>query len=77
MADQGVLQMAFDPAWDSAAPYTVLIDAGGKLLCKKLRSVDTLELRRTILAYLPSDYIGFNQYWLAGAAPKQPEKNGR
>lgn len=70
------LQMAFDPAWDSAVPYTVLIDAGGKVLYKKLGSVDMLELRRTILAYLPSDYIGFNQYWLAGAAPKQPEKSG-
>jgi peroxiredoxin len=70
------LQMAFDPAWDSAVPYTVLIDSGGKILYKKLGSVDMLELRRTILAYLPSDYVGFNQYWLAGAAPKQPEKNG-
>lgn len=70
------LQMAFDPAWDSAVPYTVLIDPGGKLLYKKLGSVDMLELRRTILAYLPSEYVGFNQYWLSGAAPKQPEKSG-
>jgi len=77
MADRGALQMAFDPASDSAVLYTALIDAGGKLLGKKLRSVDTLEFGRTILAYLPSDYIGFNQYWLAGAAPKQPEKSGR
>jgi len=69
--------MAFDPAWDPAVPCTGLIDAGGKLLGKKLRSVDTLELGRTILAYLPSGYISFNQYWLAGAAPKQPEKSGR
>ena len=70
------LQMAFDPAWDSAVPYTVLIEPGGKVLYKRLGSVDMLELRRTILAYLPSDYIGFNQYWLAGAAHKQPEKSG-
>ena len=75
MADQGALQIAFDPAWDSAVPCT--IDAGGKFLSKKLRSVDIVELRRMILAHLPSDYIGFNQYWLAGAAPKQPEKSGR
>jgi peroxiredoxin len=72
--DTTALQMAFDPTWDSAVPYTVLIDADGKILYKKLGSVDMLELRRTILAYLPSDYIGFNQYWLAGAVPKQPEK---
>jgi len=74
--DTTALQMAFDPTWDSAVPYTVLIDADGKILYKKLGGVDMLELRRTILAYLPSDYIGFNQYWLAGAAPKQPEKIG-
>ena len=70
------LQMAFDPAWDSAVPYTVLIDPGGRLLYRKLGSVDMLELRRTILAYLPSEYVGFNQYWLSGAAPKQQEKSG-
>jgi peroxiredoxin len=74
--DTTALQMAFDPTWDSAVPYTVLIDADGKILYKKLGGVDMLELRRTILACLPSDYIGFNQYWLAGAAPKQPEKIG-
>jgi hypothetical protein len=28
-----------------------------------LGSVDLLELKRTILANLPSDYKGFNQYW--------------
>lgn len=76
------LQMAFDPTWDSAVPYTALIDAGGKVLYKKVGSVDMFELRRIILAYLPSDYIGFNQYWLAGAAPKEPDpsspkKSGR
>jgi hypothetical protein len=27
-----------------------------------------LELRRTILANLPSDYEGFNEYWRAGLA---------
>lgn len=70
------LQMAFDPAWDSAVPYTVLIDPSGKVLYKKIGSVDMLELRRTILAYLPSDYIGFNQYWLSGAVPKQPQQTG-
>jgi peroxiredoxin len=73
--DTAALQTAFDPTWDSAVPYTVLIDADGKVLYKKLGSVDMLELRRTILAYLPSDYSGFNQYWLSGAAPKPSEKS--
>jgi len=61
--DTAALQTAFDPKWDSAVPYTILLGPDGKVLYKKLGSVDVLELRRTILANLPSDYIGFNRYW--------------
>jgi peroxiredoxin len=61
--DTAALQAAFDPRWESAVPYTVLLDPSGKVLYEKLGSVDILDLRRTILANLPSDYIGFNQYW--------------
>jgi peroxiredoxin len=74
--ETAALQSAFDPAWESAVPYTVLLDADGKVLYKNLGSVDILELRRTILANLPSDYIGFNQYWLAGSGQKEPAKSG-
>jgi peroxiredoxin len=74
--DTAALQAAFDPAWESAVPYTVLLDADGKVLYKNLGSVDILKLRRTILANLPSDYSGFNQYWLAGSSQKQPAKSG-
>ena len=63
--DTAALQAAFDPKWDSAVPYTVLISPEGKVLYQKQGSVDMLELRRTILANLPSDYEGFNQYWAA------------
>jgi peroxiredoxin len=66
--DTAALQKAFDPTWESAVPYTVLIDAEGKILYKRIGSVDMLELRRTILANLPSDYIGFNRYWQSGIA---------
>ena len=62
-ADTASLQVAFDPSWESAVPYTVLLDPGGKMLYKTLGSVDILELRRAILANLPSDYTGFNRYW--------------
>ena len=62
--DTAVLQAAFDPNWESAVPYTVLIAPNGKILYQKQGSVDMLELRRTILANLPSDYDGFNKYWL-------------
>jgi len=61
--DTATLQAAFDPKWDSAVPYTVLISPEGKVLYQKQGSIDILELRRTILANLPSDYEGFNQYW--------------
>ena len=61
--DTASLQAAFDAAWESAVPYTVLIAPDGKVLYQKQGSVDILELRRTILANLPSDYEGFNQYW--------------
>ena len=61
--DTAGLQAAFDPTWESAVPYTVLIAPDGKVLYKKQGSIDILELRRTILANLDSDYIGFNRYW--------------
>jgi hypothetical protein len=74
--DTAALQAAFDPTWESAVPYTVLLDADGKVLYKNLGSVDILELRRAVLANLPSDYIGFNQYWLAGSSQTESPKSG-
>jgi peroxiredoxin len=59
------LQQAFDPAWDSAVPYTVLLSGDGKVLYKKTGTVDVLELRRTILANVAAEYAGFNDYWKA------------
>jgi peroxiredoxin len=61
--DTAALQAAFDPKWQSAVPYTVLLGPNGKVLYSTLGSVDILQLRRTILAAMPSDYIGFNKYW--------------
>ncbi len=74
--DTAALQTAFDPTWESAVPYTVLLAPDGKVLYKNLGSVDILELRRTILANMPSDYIGFNQYWETGSSQKEPTKSG-
>jgi peroxiredoxin len=60
------LQKAFDPKWESGpeVPYTILLDADGNILYQANTPVDTLKLRRTILANLPSAYIGLNNYWL-------------
>jgi peroxiredoxin len=74
--DTAALQAAFDPTWESAVPYTVLLDSSGKVLYKTLGSVDILELRRTILANLPSDYIGFNEYWKPDSAEEPSGKSG-
>ena len=72
--DTAAMQTAFDPSWESAVPYTVLLDPDGKVIYKNLGTVDILQLRRTILANLPSDYIGFNQYWQSGSTEKTPAK---
>ena len=61
--DTAALQAAFDPEWQSAVPYTVLIAPDGKVLYKRQGSVDMLELRRTILAQVVTEYEGFNKYW--------------
>jgi peroxiredoxin len=60
------LQKAFDPKWEAGpeVPYTILLDADGNVLYQTGKPVDQLKLRRTILANLPSAYIGLNNYWL-------------
>jgi len=58
-----VMQAAFDPAWQSAVPYTVLLGSDGKVLYSSVGSVDILELHRRILAAVPAAYIGFSEYW--------------
>lgn len=60
------LQAAFDPQWESAVPYTVLLAPDGKMLYKEQGDVDILKLRRIILGNLPDpDYIGHRAYWAA------------
>jgi peroxiredoxin len=62
--DTYALQAAFDAKWESAQPYTVLIAPDGKVLYRREGEVDLLELRRTILANLQTDYPGFREYWV-------------
>jgi len=38
--DTAALQTAFDPTWESAVPYTVLLDGDGKILYKSLGTLD-------------------------------------
>ena len=43
---------AFDPEWNAALPYTMLIAPGGKVLYKVQGPVDPLELKRAIIKAL-------------------------
>ncbi len=62
--DTYALQAAFDAKWESGLPYTILLSPDGKVLYRREGEVDILELRRTILANLPTDYAGFREYWV-------------
>ena len=58
------LMAAFDPDWNAAVPYTMLIRPDGEVLYKRQGPVDPLELRRLIVANIPDDnYIGHQAYW--------------
>jgi peroxiredoxin len=61
--DTYAMQAAFDPKWKTGVPYMVLIAPGGKILYERQGDIDFLELRRTILANMTADYIGFQNYW--------------
>jgi peroxiredoxin len=61
--EASVLRAAFGPAWRPGAPYTALISADGKVVFEKQGELDFLKLRRTILANMPGDYVGFQKYW--------------
>ena len=59
--DRAALQAAFDPKWQSAVPYIVALAPGGKVIYETQGPVDIVQLRRAILAVMPSAYIGFNR----------------
>ena len=58
------LMAAFDPGWNAAVPYTVLIRPDGTVAYKHQGTIDPIEIRRLILANLPDDdYIGIRAHW--------------
>jgi thiol-disulfide isomerase/thioredoxin len=40
---------AFDPAWEGAVPYTVLIAPDGKIVCREVGQVDAWALKKAIV----------------------------
>ena len=60
---------AFDPKWNAAVPYTLLIRPDGEIIYKSTGTVDVTKLRRLIIANLTDDdYIGHSAYWKASLA---------
>jgi thiol-disulfide isomerase/thioredoxin len=64
---------AFDPDWNAAVPYTLLIRPDGTIAYKvQSTSVDPLRLKRLIIASLADDdYIGHQAYWKTALEEKK------
>jgi peroxiredoxin len=58
------LMAAFDPEWNAAVPYTMLIRPDGTVAYKRQGPINPLEVRRLIISNLADDdYIGHQAYW--------------
>jgi peroxiredoxin len=62
--DTYALQAAFEPKWEGAVPFTMVIAPGGKVLFQQQGEVDVLEVRRAILGHLENEtYVSHPDYW--------------
>jgi peroxiredoxin len=50
--DKYKLLEAFEPGWEGALPYTMLIDPSGEVLYKTQGTIDVLKVKRLIVKYL-------------------------
>ena len=58
------LLAAFNPDWNAAVPYSMLIRPGGEVVYEHQGTIDPLQMRRQIIANLPDDnYKGHQAYW--------------
>jgi len=58
------LLAAFDPDWNAAVPFTMLILPNGEVAYQHQGPINPLDARRTIIANLPDDdYLGHQAYW--------------
>jgi len=68
--DVYALLAAFDPDWNAAVPYSMLIRPNGEVVYKLQGTIDPLEMRRMIIANIPDDnYIGHQAYWQTRTEP--------
>ena len=64
------LLAAFDPDWNAAVPYSMLIRPNGEVVYKLQGAINPLEMRRMIIANMPDDnYIGHQAYWQTRTEP--------
>jgi peroxiredoxin len=60
------LLAAFDPDWNAAVPLTMLIRPNGEVVYKRQAVINSMEMKRLIIANLADDdYIGHQAYWRA------------
>ena len=68
--DLYALLAAFDPDWNAAVPYSMLIRPNGEVVYKLQGTINPMEMRRMIIANLPDDdYLGHQVYWQTHTEP--------
>jgi|KBSSwiStaDraftv2_1062776.scaffolds.fasta_scaffold287140_1 peroxiredoxin len=53
--DKYKLMEAFDPKWNGALPYSILLGPNGEVLLKRQEAIDPLEVKRAIVGALKED----------------------
>ena len=54
--DKDKLVDALDPQWEGPPPYTMLVAPGGKVIYRKLGSIDPLEVKKKIVEHIGRTY---------------------
>jgi len=62
--DTLAMERAFDARWDPAAPFTMVLAPGGRVIYEQQGDLDVVALRRAVLANLENEtYITHPAYW--------------
>jgi len=58
------METTFDARWDPAAPFTMALAPGGRVIYEEMGDLDVIALRRAVLANLENEtYITHPAYW--------------
>jgi peroxiredoxin len=62
--DTIAMETAFDARWDPAAPFTMVLAPGGRVVYEQQGDLDVIALRRAVLSNLENEtYITHPSYW--------------